>query len=122
MDLAAAMRTEAARNLIDQAQAEGVDLVTVSALEPCVLGTVERGLLIEDAPRTGFWPPGRDCSLKPELGLMLAARCRPAFIVVTEAAERDLHALQVLRPWRPGRAGARDRGGTAHGTAHGPAD
>lgn len=125
MDTAAEMRTEAARNLIDQAQAEVVDLVTVSALELCVLGgprhplfeeavarawgrlggrrrekviewvtegMVERGLLIEDGPRTGFWQPGREYSLKPELGLMLAARCRPAFIVITEAAERDLRA------------------------------
>ena len=125
MDIAAAERTEAARRLIDQAQAEVVDLVTVSALELCVLGgpahplfeeavarawgrlggrrrqkviewtteaMVERGLFIEDGPRTGFWQPGRDYSLKPELGLMLAARCRPAFIVITEAAGRDLRA------------------------------
>jgi len=127
MDTAMAERTEAARHLIAQAQAqaEAVDLVTVSALELCVLGgprhplfeeavarawgrlagrrrekvsewvtegMVERGLLIQDGPRTGFWQPGRDYSLKPELGLMLAARCRPAFIVITEAAGRDLRA------------------------------
>jgi hypothetical protein len=124
-DIAAAARTGAARQLIDQAQAEAVNLVTVSALELCVLGgpahplfeeavarawgrlggrrrekviqwvtegMVERGLLIEDGLRTGFWQPGRDYSLKPGLGLMLAARCRPAFIVITEAAERDLRA------------------------------
>jgi hypothetical protein len=125
IDIAVAERTEAARQLIDQAQAEAVDLVTVSALELCVLGgpahplfeepvarawaqlggrrrekviewvtegMAERCLLIENAPRTGFWTPGRDYSLKPELGLMLAARCRPVFIVLTEAAERDLRA------------------------------
>src|SRR5581483_11877192 len=112
---AAAGRAEAARILIEAAQAEAVDLVTVSALELCALGgpkhplfeeaaarawgqlggrrrekviewvtegMVERGLLIEDNPRTGFWHPGRDYSLKPELGLTLAARCRPAFIVL----------------------------------------
>lgn len=123
--IAAAGRAEAARNLIEAAQAEAVDLVTVSALELCVLGgpkhplfeeavvrawgklggrrrekviewvtegMVERGLLIEDSPRTGFWQPGRDYSLKPELGLMLAAHCRPAFIVITGASGRDLRA------------------------------
>ena len=35
--IAAAERTEAARHLIDQARADVVDLVTVSALELCVL-------------------------------------------------------------------------------------
>src|SRR5579859_5455414 len=106
--IAAAGRTEAARNLIEAAQADAVDLVTLSALELCTLGgpkhplfeeavtrawgqmgdrrrakvvewvtegMVERGLLLEDSPQTGFWQPGRDYSLKPELGLMLAARC-----------------------------------------------
>ena len=123
--IAAAERTEAARHLIDQAQADVVDLVTVSALELCVLGgpahpmfeeavarawmqlgnrrrekviewvtdgMIKRGLLIEDGPRTGDWQPGTHYALKPELGVMLAARCRPAFIVITELAGQNLRA------------------------------
>jgi hypothetical protein len=112
---AAAERTEAATRLIEQARhTDFVELVTVSALELCVLGgpthplfeepvanawlqmgshrrkkligwvtegMVERGLLIEgDA---GFSPvsKGTAYSLKPALGIALAARCRPAFII-----------------------------------------
>ena len=112
---AAAERTEAAIRLIEQAgHSDFVELVTVSALELCVLGgpghtlfeepvanawlqmgsrrrnkligwvtegMVERGLLIEgDA---GFSPvrKGAAYSLKPALGIALAARCRPAFII-----------------------------------------
>ena len=123
--IAAAGRTEAARQLIDQARADVVDLVTVSALELCVLGgprhplfeeavarawmqlgnrrrgkviewvtegMVERGLLIEGRPRTGYWQPDVHYALKPELGVMLAARCRPAFVVITEVAGQNLRA------------------------------
>jgi hypothetical protein len=125
MNVAAAGRTEAARHLIDRARTGLVELVTVSALELCVLGgprhplfeeavvrawtrlgnrrrekviewategMIERGLLVEDGPRAGGRPPGRTYSLKPELGLALAARCRPGFIVVTEVAGYDLRA------------------------------
>ncbi|MGD0607637.1 MAG: hypothetical protein ABSA53_29135 [Streptosporangiaceae bacterium] len=123
MAVAAAERTETARQLIGRAQADVVDLVTVSALELCVLGgprhrlfeesvcsawrklgnrrrekvmdwvtegMVERGLLIDDSPRAGFQPRSSTYSLRPELGIMLAARCRPAFVVVTETAVQDL--------------------------------
>ena len=122
MSIAAAERTEAARHLIGQAQADVVDLVTVSALELCVLGgprhplfeeavarawmqlgnrrrekviewvtegMIKRGLLLEDSPRTGYWQPDGCYSLKPELGIMLAGRCRPAFIVLTETADQN---------------------------------
>jgi hypothetical protein len=125
MNVAAAGRTEAARHLIDQAQADVVDLVIVTALELCVLGgprhplfdeavargwaklgnrrrgkiiewategMIERGFLVEDGPRTGSWPPGRTYSLKPELGLTLAARCRPGFVIVTEVTGQNLRA------------------------------
>ena len=121
--IAAAERTEAARNLIDQAQADVVDLVTVSALELCVLGgprhaafdesvstawmqlgdrrrkkvidwvtegMVERGLLIAGGDQPAFQHNGGSYALKPELGLMLAARCRPSSIVVTEAQDQEL--------------------------------
>lgn len=127
--IVAAERTEAARHLISQAQADVVDLVTVSALELCVLGgparplfeeavaqawmqlgnrrrekviewvtegMIKRGLLIEDSPRTGFWPPGSSYSLKPELGIMLAGRCRPAFIVLTETADQNLRTPRLF--------------------------
>lgn len=123
MAVAAAERTEAARQLISRAQTDAVDLVTVSALELCVLGgprhplfeesvsrawmklgnrrrekvmdwvtegMVERGLLIDNSPWTGFQQRSSTYSLQPELGVMLAARCRPAFIIVTETAVQDL--------------------------------
>ncbi len=125
-DVAAAVaeRTEAASALIEQARhGDFVELVTVSALELCVLGApkhplfeepvarawlqlgnprrkkliewategmVERGLLIEG--NAGFSPTGKGAaySLKPALGIALAARCRPAFIVTTETADASL--------------------------------
>jgi hypothetical protein len=125
LDIAAAERTEAARRLIAQAQADIVDLVTVSSLELCVLGgpkqplfeepvarawlqlgnrqrrklmdeitagMVERGLLIEDQPEGGRRQRGSTYSLKPQLGLMLAARCRPSSVVVTETMQADLRS------------------------------
>lgn len=121
--VAAAERTEAARNMISQAQADTVDLVTVSALELCVLGgpkhplfdervarawvqlgarrrhkvieevtegMVQRGLLFDDNPQRGRWQRASTFSVQPELGLMLAARCRPWSIVVAEAARAEL--------------------------------
>ena len=51
--IAAAERTEAARHLIDQAQADVVDLVTVSALELCVLGGPRHPLFEE--PVASAW-------------------------------------------------------------------
>jgi hypothetical protein len=122
-DIAAAERTAAARQLIEQAQADVVDLVTVSALELCVLGgpkhplfeetvtqawlqlgdrqrkkvidwvtegMVERGLLISNSPQPGLRQRDSSYSLKPELGIMLAARCRPWSVVVTEAENEQL--------------------------------
>ena len=57
---------------------------------------IERGLLTDDSPQTGFQPPSGTCSLKPELGLMLAARCRPSFIVVTEVEGQDRRAPRLF--------------------------
>ena len=124
-DIAAAERTEAARQLIEQAQADVVDLVTVSALELCVLGgpkqplfeepvaqawmqlgdrrrkkvidsvtegMVERGLFIGNDAQSSVQRRDLSYSLKPELGIMLAARCRPWSIVVTEAENEPLRA------------------------------
>jgi hypothetical protein len=117
----AAGRTEAAQRLIDEAQAAPfVELVTVSALELCVLGgprhalfeeavtqawlgladrrrekimklttdgMVERRLLLPE-PSPG--PGTADYALDPALGLVLAARTRPAFVLVTETAAASL--------------------------------
>ncbi len=129
MDIAAAERTEAARNLIDQAQDGLVDLVILTALELCALGgpahplfdeilarawtrlgrrqrkqvmdqvterLVRRGLLIDTTPRTSSGQPIETCALKPELGLMLAARCRPAFVVVVQAEDRTPRTLRFF--------------------------
>ena len=123
----AAGRTEAARRLIDEAQAAPyVELVTVSALELCVLGgprhaladeavtqawldlkdrrrekiiklvtdgMVERGLL---HPEPGPEPGRASYALDPALGIALAARTRPAFIVVTETAATALRTPRFL--------------------------
>jgi hypothetical protein len=122
--IAAAGRTEAARQLIARAQTETVDLVTLSALQLCALdgprqplfdgrvaeawlrltdrrrrklleeltaGLAQRGLLIEGGPAAG----GR-YSLNPELGLMLAARWRPDFIVTAAGEEPGLRSVNLF--------------------------
>ena len=129
MDIAAAERTDAARNLIDQAQDGLVDLVILTALELCALGgpahplfdeilarawtrlgrrqrqqvidqvteeLVRRGLLIDTTPRTSPGQPIQTCALKPELGLMLAARCRPAFVIVVQAEDHNPRTLRFF--------------------------
>jgi len=47
---------------------------------------VKRGLLTENSSSTNGTPGDGTYSLSPALGIALAARCRPAFIVVTETA------------------------------------
>ena len=126
---AAAERTAAAQRLIARAQAEIVDLVTVSALDLCVLdgprqplfeervahawvklgerqrrkvmeeviaSMLQRGLLIDDHPLPGARQHVSNYSLKPELGLMLAARCRPAFVVVAVGESPGLRPLNLF--------------------------
>jgi hypothetical protein len=56
----------------------------------------KRGLLIDTSPRTSSGPLSGTFALKPELGLMLAARCRPSFIVNTEAEGQNLRALRLF--------------------------
>jgi hypothetical protein len=46
---------------------------------------IKRGLLVEPAPGKGYYP-GAPFGLSPELGILLAARARPAFIVVSHFA------------------------------------
>jgi hypothetical protein len=124
--VAAAERTEHARDLIARAQLDAVDLVIVSALDLCVLDVpsqplfdervvgawmqlgdrrrrklteevtarmVRRGLLIDANPQNGARQDGSSYSVKPELGLTLAARCRPAFIVIAAAEEQGLRPM-----------------------------
>ena len=129
IDIAAGERTQAARNLIDQAQDGLVDLVIVAALELCWLGgpshplfdemparawarlgrlqrrqvtdqatqgLVRRGLLIDTTSRTSPEQPIETCALKPELGLVLAARCRPAFVVIIQAEDHNVRTLRLF--------------------------
>jgi hypothetical protein len=129
MDIAAGERTEAARNLIDQAQDGPVELVTVTALELCSLGgpapprfdemparawtrlgwqrrrqvtehaTQElgrRGLLVDTASRKRPEQPIGTCALTPELGLVLAARRRPAFAVIVQAEDRHPRTMRLF--------------------------
>jgi hypothetical protein len=119
-------RTPEARQLIEAAQAASfVELVTVTALELCALGgaeqplleesvarawrelsdrrrrklaelttaaMVERGLLTEIEPQ----PDGVTYALPPALGVALAARFRPAFMVVTETAKSSLRTPRLF--------------------------
>jgi hypothetical protein len=127
--ITAAGRTETARHLIAQAQADVVDLVTLSALELCVLdgprqpvfdkrvaqswmqvtdrrrrkvteqvtaGLVRRGLLIDGAPPPRGVQAVGSYSFKPELGLTLAARCRPGFVVLAKGERDGLRPLSLF--------------------------
>jgi hypothetical protein len=119
-------RTPEGRQLIEAAQAAPfAELVTVTALELCVLGgaqqplfeesvadawrelsgrrrrklvelttaaMVERGLLTEIGPQ----PDGVTYALQPALGVALAARFRPAFIVITETAKASLRTPRLF--------------------------
>jgi hypothetical protein len=113
VDLAAAERTEAARQLIETAQSDGiVSLGVLGGMDLCILGgpkhpmfpeavakawlnlgdrarkklieertadMVNRGLLTKNSPA------GHAYTLSPDLGIALAARWRPAFIVTASA-------------------------------------
>ena len=91
--IVAAERTDAARRLIARAQAEAVDLVTVSALEPCVLGGPRHPLFEENAARAR---------------VQLSARRRKKIIdsVTGGMAGRGMLIDSCPRP------GSRQRGGT----------
>jgi hypothetical protein len=64
--------------------------------EEVTASLVRRGLLIEDPSGHGVRQPGGAYSLKPELGLMLAARCRPAFVVIAKGERHDLRPLSLF--------------------------
>lgn len=57
---------------------------------------ISRGLLIDEGVRTGARPHSGRYALKPELGLALAARCRPSFIAVIEAESQDLRGPRLF--------------------------
>ena len=55
-----------------------------------------RGLLIDEGLRTSARPRSGSYALRPELGLMLAARCRPSFIVLVAAEDQDLRTVRLF--------------------------
>lgn len=55
-----------------------------------------RGLLIDEGLRTSAQPRSGSYALQPELGLMLAARCRPSFIVLVAAEDQDLRTVRLF--------------------------
>jgi hypothetical protein len=57
---------------------------------------LQRGLLLDEGLRTSAQPLSGSYALKPELGLALAARCRPSFIVVTEAEHQRVRGLRLF--------------------------
>jgi hypothetical protein len=57
---------------------------------------VGRGLLVDTASRTSPGRPAGTCALKPELGVVLAARRRPAFAVIVKAEDRTLRTLRLF--------------------------
>ncbi|HEY6297211.1 MAG TPA: hypothetical protein VIX15_16255 [Streptosporangiaceae bacterium] len=59
-------------------------------------GLVRRRLLTDSTSRTHPEQPIETCALKPELGLVLAARCRPAFAVIVQAEDQNPRALRLF--------------------------
>jgi hypothetical protein len=72
----------------DRQRKKALDSVTESMLG--------RGLLIDDGLRTSARPRSGSYALQPELGLMLAARCRPSFIVLVAAEDQDLRTVRLF--------------------------
>jgi hypothetical protein len=87
--------------------------------EEVTAGLVRRGLLIDDHPGPGAQERRSTYSLKPELGLMLAARCRPAFIVVAAGEGQGLRPLNLFAL---GDQGEKVRGVVAEVPAAAPPD
>jgi hypothetical protein len=56
-------------------------------VEACTNMMIDRGLLIEEAPGSGYYP-GAHFALSAELGITLAARCRPRFVISTHHSAR----------------------------------
>ncbi len=59
-------------------------------------GQVRRGLLVDRTSRSDPEQPIETCALKPELGLVVAARCHPAFAMIVRAEHHHLRALRLF--------------------------
>jgi hypothetical protein len=76
------------RRLGDRQRKKILDAVTKSMLG--------RGLLIDEGLRTSAEPRSGSYALKPELGLTLAARRRPSFVVLTVAEDHGLRTVRLF--------------------------
>jgi hypothetical protein len=65
-------------------------------MDQATQGLVRRGLLIDNTSQTSPEQPTATCALKPELSLVLAARCRPAFVVMVQAEDQDPRTLRLF--------------------------
>jgi hypothetical protein len=61
-------------------------------------GLLRRGLLIDTTSRAGPEQPVQTCAMTPELGLVLAARRRPAFAVIGQAEDHQPRTLRLFAP------------------------
>ena len=66
------------------------------ATDQATRGLVRRRLLIDTTSRTSPGQPIETCALKPEIGLVLAARRRPAFAVIVQTGDHNLRALRLF--------------------------
>jgi hypothetical protein len=64
--------------------------------EQAAQGLVRRRLLADTTSRTTPEQPIETCALKPELGLVLAARRRPAFAVIVQAEDHHPRTLRLF--------------------------
>jgi hypothetical protein len=65
-------------------------------MDEATQGLVRRGLLIDTTSRTSPEQPIATCALKPELGLVQAARCRPAFVVIVQAEDHSPRTVRLF--------------------------
>lgn len=65
-------------------------------LDSATESLLSRGLLIDEGLRTSAQPRSGSYALQPELGLVLAARCRPSFIVLVAAEDQDLRTVRLF--------------------------
>jgi hypothetical protein len=66
------------------------------ATEQATRGLARRGLLSDATSRANPEQPAATCALKPELGLVLAVRRRPAFAVIVRAEDHHPRTLRLF--------------------------
>ena len=66
------------------------------AMDQAAQRLARRGLLLEPASRTSPEQPIETRALKPELGLVLASRRRPAFALIVQAEDHDPRPLRLF--------------------------